>query len=114
MIRGSIRLLALFVVLYTAIIIALFVTPASSQEAQLCGLRDEVLAKVASTYEEVLQGGGLAADGNKQLTSAVEMYANEETGTWTLLRMTPDGMACLVAYGQFWSAAAAPKKGDPA
>jgi hypothetical protein len=112
--RATIIGFALFFALWLMALIAGHAAPAFAQEAPLCAPRAEVLANVASKYEEVLQGRGLAADGNKQLNSVMEMYANEETGTWTILQMTPGGMACLVAYGQYWSASVAPKKGDPA
>jgi hypothetical protein len=78
-----------------ALILAILATPA--------------LAK----YGEGLRSIGLIAGDGGALSTAMEIHVNEETGTWTILQMRPDGMACLVAYGEYWSAVA-PKKGDPA
>lgn len=36
---------------------------------------------------------------NKDL---LELWVNEETGTWTIVLQTSDGMACYVASGDHW------------
>ena len=38
----------------------------------------------------------------------VEVYASEETGTWTILMTRPDGTTCLLAAGQRWEQDARP------
>lgn len=45
---------------------------------------------------------------------AVMVLANADSGSWTILRVTPDGTACGVFAGQMWQeiAPAAPKS-DP-
>ncbi len=44
----------------------------------------------------------------------MEIYASDETGSWTIIVTLPDGMACLVAAGQSYEALAdaLPPKGD--
>jgi hypothetical protein len=32
----------------------------------------------------------------------IELYANDESRSWTMLRVTPDGVACLWAEGNTW------------
>ncbi|MEL7300919.1 MAG: hypothetical protein AAFM92_11095 [Pseudomonadota bacterium] len=68
-------------------------TAAKSQ--QNCAPRAKVLERLTSGFGETRQSSGLAA--NRTL---VEMYANEDTGTWTLTVTLPNGATCLVATGQ--------------
>ena len=70
-----------------------------------CPLRAEQIAMLAEKYSERPIGAGMVADG----ASVLEVYAAED-GSWTLLRTTPDGQACIVAFGQGWTAA---EQGEP-
>ena len=47
-------------------------------------------------------------------TAMMQVWANPDTGTWTLLRITPDGQACMMASGGNLEFAAPMPKGDPA
>lgn len=53
------------------------------------------------SHGEMLLDGGM----NKLPVAHLE---NEKTGTWSLLRLSPNGMACLVAHGTKVIAAADP------
>lgn len=68
--------------------------PAYSQ-GQVCYPRDVVAERLADEFGETVQSRGLTADG-----AVVEMWANDETRTWTAVVTMPNGMACLVASGQ--------------
>ena len=48
--------------------------------------------------------------------AVVEVFASDETGTWTITVTTPNGMTCLVASGQSFEALAEalPAKGNDA
>ena len=74
-----------------------------------CAPRPDVIERLAATYGETRKGIGIARQG-----AVMEIYASDETGSWTIIVTLPDGMACLVAAGQSYEALAdaLPPKGD--
>ncbi len=75
--------------------VAMTASVASAQNARNCAPRDAVVDRLASGYGESRQSMGLGA--NNQV---VEVFASDETGTWTITVTMPNGMTCLVASGQ--------------
>ncbi len=73
------------------------VGPPEAQAQMACGTRDSVVAKLGEKYGEIRRGGGLAGP-----TAIFEIWASEATGTWTILKTSPDGMACIMAVGDGW------------
>jgi len=69
-----------------------------------CAARKEVVARLAERYGETLRSVGLNRD-----NALLEVYASEETGSWTILLTDPAGRACLVASGEMWEPNAAPR-----
>lgn len=63
-----------------------------------CAPREVLPPRLAETYGETLRALGLAAN-----NTLVEIYASEETGTWTVVVTRPDGLSCLVASGGDWT-----------
>lgn len=63
-------------------------------QSNSCGTHDLVVERLASGYGESRQSIGMASDGN-----VVEVFASEETGTWTITVTAPGGPTCLVASG---------------
>jgi hypothetical protein len=70
---------------------------AFAQGQVACGERDSVVAKLGEKYGEVRRGGGLAG-----ATAIFEVWASDATGTWTILKTTPNGQACVMAVGEGW------------
>lgn len=70
-------------------------TEASAQNTRNCGPRQAVVDRLAEGYGETRQSMGLGAN-----NAVVEVFASEETGTWTITVTTPNGLTCLVASGQ--------------
>ncbi len=66
--------------------------PAQSRN---CAPRADVIERLADTYGETRKGIGLARQG-----AVMEVFASDETGTWTITVTLPDGVTCLVASGQ--------------
>lgn len=92
-----------------ALAVAALAGPAVAQ--QNCAPREMVLERLASRYGETRQSMGLGGN-----NSVIEVFASEETGTWTITVTTVQGMTCLVASGQAFEemAEALPAKGDDA
>jgi len=82
---------------------------AAAQSARNCAPRDTVVEKLAEGYGETRQSMGLGAN-----NSVVEVFASDETGTWTITVTTPNGVTCLVASGQSYEplAEALPEPGQ--
>ncbi|MEO0912988.1 MAG: hypothetical protein AAFY59_08360 [Pseudomonadota bacterium] len=62
-----------------------------------CGERDQIVERLGNKYGEARTARGLSHN-----NGMVEVYASEETGTWTILITLPSGETCLVAAGDFW------------
>jgi len=84
--------------------------PLDAQAQMACGTRDSVVAKLGDKYGEVRRGGGLAGP-----TAIFEIWVSEATGTWTILKTTPNGLTCVMAVGDGWQGDAneAIPAGDP-
>ena len=85
----------------------------AAQAAQ-CAPRDQVVAGLATGFDEVRRGAGLTAapDGRTQV---IEIFTSA-SGSWTIVVTRPDGQTCLVASGQAWEdiTEELPAKGEPA
>lgn len=92
---------------------AFFLSGTTSAQAQSnqCAARDQVVERLGEKYGETRQSIGLGAN-----NGVVEVFASDETGTWTIIITMPTGVACLVASGQAYEtlAVAAPKPGKDA
>lgn len=73
--------------------------PAEAQPPMPCGKRDALVAQLEGRYGETRRSVGLQSG-----RGIVETYANDKTGSWTILVTTPDGLSCLVAAGEAFRA----------
>ncbi|QFT58979.1 hypothetical protein FIU94_09085 [Sulfitobacter sp. THAF37] len=78
-----------------AVIYLTATTDVLAQNSRNCGPRDIVVARLAEGYGETRQSIGLGAN-----NAVVEVFASDETGSWTITVTVPGGMTCLVASGQ--------------
>ena len=85
--------------------------PGAAQSAQNCAPRETVVSRLAETYGETRQSIGLGAN-----NAVVEVFASEDSGTWSITVTMPNGLTCLVASGQAYEALAEalPAKGNDA
>lgn len=83
----------------------------AAAQSRNCAPRDTVVDRLSAKYGESRKSMGLGAQG-----AVVEVFASEETGTWTITVTTPNGLTCLVASGQSYEtlAEALPPKGNDA
>lgn len=68
---------------------------AQAQSARHCAPRDIVVTRLAERYGETRQSIGLGAN-----NTVIEVFASEETGTWTITATEASGVTCLMASGQ--------------
>jgi hypothetical protein len=71
---------------------------AAGPEAPLpCYDYREIARQLGAAYEEAPVSLGRQANGN-----VLQVFASGRTGTWTILSLSPDGTACIVAVGDAW------------
>ncbi|MGJ8544423.1 MAG: hypothetical protein ACSHWZ_03190 [Sulfitobacter sp.] len=68
---------------------------ANAQTARHCGDRDSIVQRLADRYGESRQSIGLGAN-----NAMVEVFASDQTGSWTITVTRADGLTCLIASGQ--------------
>lgn len=86
-------------------------TDVMAQSARNCGPREIVVDRLSAGYGETRQSMGLGAN-----NSVIEVFASDESGTWTITVTSPNGVTCLVASGQAYEplVEALPAKGNDA
>ncbi|MFK7940274.1 MAG: hypothetical protein AB8B82_12905 [Roseovarius sp.] len=79
----------------------LLATPTLAQTNNNCAPRDLIVERLAEKYGETRQSMGLGAN-----NAVIEVFASDETGTWTITVTSVHGITCLVASGQAYEALA--------
>jgi hypothetical protein len=77
--------------------------PAQSQPPRTCADRATVIERLEKRFGEVRQAMGL-----NRSNAVIELYASAETGSWTILMTTPNGVSCLIASGELWESQTGP------
>lgn len=62
-----------------------------------CAQRDVVVKRLADLYAERLTAGGLQH--SQSTRSVMEIWTSTETGSFTVLVTSPQGISCVVATG---------------
>ena len=70
-------------------------TSAAGAAPNRCASHTAVVERLADIYGERRQAMGLAGD-----NTVVEVYASDESGSWSITITRPGGPTCLVAAGQ--------------
>jgi hypothetical protein len=93
-----------------AALAAALLLPGTAAAAQ-CAPRAVVLDRLAAAYGETRRSMGLAGQ-----SALVEVFASDETGTWTIIVTGTNGLACMIAAGRNYQAVAdtPPAPGDDA
>lgn len=75
-----------------------------------CAPRAAMIDRLQEDFGETRRALGLAGP-----QAMMELYASDDTGTWTIAMTLPDGRMCLVAAGRGFEALAAmhPARGAP-
>ena len=68
-------------------------SPAVAQGPQ-CGPKLEVATQLAQRFGEVPIASGIA------FNNSMKFFGNPKTGSWSLIFIRPDGMACVLAAGE--------------
>lgn len=68
-----------------------------SAQTQNCAAHEQVKQRLATGYGESRQVIAMSAD-----SSVLEVFASDETGTWTITVTKAGGLTCIVAAGQHY------------
>jgi hypothetical protein len=66
----------------------------STANAGQCGPKQLVTEQLGDRYGEINFASGIAVD------SSVKFFGNPTTGTWSIVVIKPDGLACVTATGE--------------
>jgi hypothetical protein len=84
-------------------------TPAQMPRTQMiCGKRTDIARQLGEKYGETRRSLGVSGG-----QGVVELYASDETGSWTILITSPQGAACMMAAGQAFQIEPAVVAGSP-
>ncbi|MEJ6403419.1 hypothetical protein [Yoonia sp. 2307UL14-13] len=67
----------------------------ATAQGRACAPHAAIVERLAERYGESRQSIGLGSD-----NSVVEVFASDQTGSWTIVVTRPGGPACLIAAGQ--------------
>lgn len=70
--------------------------PAAAENA--CGHHDAIAGALNAKY-----GESMAAQGLQSSTRLFEVWRSTESGSWTILVVLPNGLACVMATGVAWT-----------
>lgn len=90
-----------FLALFLGVGATILASGMATAQQRNCAPRDAVVERLASKYGESRQSIGLGSN-----NALVEVFASDETGTWTITVTNTSGMTCLVAAGQAFEALA--------
>lgn len=79
-------------------VLALAMPAPAIAQAPPCAPFDNVVQQLGEDYGESAIGYGLSTNG-----AATVVFVNENTGTWSIVILTPDGMGCMPAAGGDWA-----------
>ncbi|WP_240790358.1 hypothetical protein [Rhodobacter sp. SY28-1] len=90
---------------------AVLAVPQIVHSAPQCDSREAVISLLADRYGETRRSVGIAGQ-----AAVMELFASQETGTWSITMTLPHGMMCLMASGSNYETVTEelPARGDPA
>lgn len=74
--------------------------PSAYAQVMPCLPRADLVERLEGRYDERLVGGGLQSP--QQL---LEVWASDQTGSFTVFVTRPSGKSCVIATGQHWNEA---------
>lgn len=81
--------------LSAAIAVSLFAAEAHSQNRAACAPRDTVVQRLSDKFGESRRSIGI---GNNN--TLIELFASDDSGSWTITATNTAGTTCLIASGQ--------------
>lgn len=84
---------------FTGALCAVLLSASAAWAQEACGPTEEIHKWLGEAFNERRHAQGINASG-----MLIEVWGNAETGTFTVLATTPDGVSCLVTDGSAFAA----------
>jgi len=68
-----------------------------------CGARSAIVEQLGTRYHETRRAIGIASN-----SAVLEVFASDDSGSFTILATMPDGRSCLIASGEDFEAVTEP------
>jgi hypothetical protein len=78
-------------------VLPLLAIPTGAHAQTACGEREAIISRLEAKWGETFVGGGL-----QSASSVFEVWISADKGTWTILKTSANGMACVMAAGTNW------------
>lgn len=72
-------------------------------EGAPCGTRAAIVDQLGTRYHETRRAIGIASN-----TMVLELFASDDSGSFTILATLPDGRSCMIASGENFEAVTEP------
>ena len=72
---------------------------ALAQNARHCAPREAIITRLAEKFGESRQGLGLGRN-----NAVMEIFANLQSGSWTIIATLANGTSCIIASGEAYQA----------
>ena len=82
------------IVILIATLVCFAVAKTADAQGRNCGPRAAVIDHLNSQFSETRQSMGLGSN-----NAVIEVFASDETGSWSITVTQPNGVTCLVASG---------------
>lgn len=83
--------------MFRFLILLIFLIPYPAQGNNIpCDIREKIIDTLINNYNEKQISTGLANSGN-----VIEIFGSD-SGTWTVLITSPNGISCMLASGKNW------------
>lgn len=69
----------------------------AADPAAVCGPRQEIMKQLSKSFLEAPTAIGVTSTGE-----LLQVLANPDRSTWTIVVSRPDGLSCIVAAGADW------------
>ena len=106
---GTMHKMALFASISLLLATAAQANDAAPTRTIPCFPYKDVARQLAGSYAEAPASLGIQSNGN-----LLQVFTSADTGSWTIVSTTPDGLACVLAAGERWESLPPPKGGRAA
>ena len=97
--RGLARPAAVRALAATAVSLGLLLQTAGPVQAQpVCMPRDDLREELHKQFSEAPTAGAIANNG-----ALVQLFANRDRSSWTLVMTRPGGVSCVLVAGEGWN-----------
>ena len=85
--------------IFASVLLGIAQTTLPVQARTVCNTRANLVTQLTEKFGEVSHGVGM-----QSASQVIEVWSSKKTGSWTIMASRADGVSCIVATGQNWTA----------